>query len=69
MNTPPRRPAVRQRDLQRILKAAKAAGLDIARVEIDPTGKISIFARGERDDVHATSLVELWKARRDARAS
>ncbi len=32
----------RQTDLTRALKAAKAAGIDVERVEIDPNGKIAI---------------------------
>ena len=40
----PRRPAAfRQSDLQRALKAAKAAGLQVGRVEVEPTGKITIY--------------------------
>lgn len=68
-NKPRRRAAVRQYDLQRILKAHKAAGLDVARVDIDPTGKISIIVRGEGDDVPSMSPLEAWKARRNARPS
>jgi hypothetical protein len=37
----PRQPAAfRQSDLQRALRAAKAAGLEVERVEIDRDGKI-----------------------------
>ena len=39
-----RRPAsFRQRDLIRAVKAVTAAGVHIARVEIDKTGKITII--------------------------
>jgi hypothetical protein len=64
-----RRPAFRQHDLTRALKAAKGAGLVVARVEIDRTGKISIITKGEGENVHAMSPLEAWKARRDARPS
>lgn len=32
----------RQSDLTRALKAARAAGVEVARVEVDATGKITI---------------------------
>jgi hypothetical protein len=34
----------RQRDVTKAVKAVAAAGVDIARVEIDSTGKIAIIA-------------------------
>ena len=41
----PRAPsAFKQRDLTKAVKAVVAAGVDIARVEIDTTGKIVIIA-------------------------
>jgi hypothetical protein len=44
----PRRTAIlRQCDLRRALRAAKSAGIDIERVEVDPlSGKIVIIAKG-----------------------
>jgi hypothetical protein len=33
----------RQSDLARALRAARAAGLEIARVEVDRTGKITVI--------------------------
>jgi hypothetical protein len=40
----------RQADVVRALRAAKAAGVDIARIEIDPNGKIVIVTAGEPVD-------------------
>jgi hypothetical protein len=37
---------VRQGDVQRVMKAAKVAGLDVSRYEVDPgTGKIVIVVK------------------------
>lgn len=38
----------RQHDLTRAIKAATAGGLNIGRVEIDPTGKLSIISANEQ---------------------
>ena len=57
-----RRPVFRQRDLQRALTAAKAAGLDIARVEVDPAGKIVIIAAGGSDANPAATPLDAWLA-------
>jgi hypothetical protein len=62
-----RRASFRQRDLQRALTAAKAAGLDIARVEVDLSGKISIITKGASDESPALTL-DAWLAA-DARPS
>jgi hypothetical protein len=49
-----RRPATfRQSDLTRALKAALAAGIGVARVEIDPNGKIAVIA-GEPSYINAS---------------
>jgi hypothetical protein len=59
----PRRPAAfRQSDLQRALQAAKAAGLQVSRIEVEPTGKITIFI-----GAHATvaeAPLDQWMANR-----
>ena len=42
--------AVRQQDVVRAIRAAKVAGVDIRRIEIDPNGKIVIIVGdSERD--------------------
>jgi len=42
--------AVRQQDVVRAIRAAKVAGVDIRRIEIDPNGKIVIIVGdGEPD--------------------
>ena len=55
----------RQQDVTRAVKAVVAAGVDIARVEIDRAGKIVIIAAKasttEKDDLD-TELEE-WEAR------
>jgi hypothetical protein len=59
----PRRPvAFRQADLKRALSAAKAAGVDIDRVEIDPaTGKITMTVRGGAANLDVAPL-DQWLA-------
>jgi hypothetical protein len=48
------RAAFRQQDLVRAIRAAKLAGVDIRRIEIDPNGKIVIFVgNGEPDQREA----------------
>jgi hypothetical protein len=47
----------RQRDVTAALKAAKAAGLDVAKVEVDPiTGRIVIVTSAGGDKEPATDL-------------
>jgi hypothetical protein len=49
----------RQQDLTRALKGAIAAGVQIARLEIDPSGKIVIqFGNGERAE--PSDALERW---------
>jgi hypothetical protein len=56
----------RQRDVTRAIKAAVAAGLDIARVEIDTEGRISIIAgkAGKSGDGDLDRELEEWEAAR-----
>jgi len=43
---------VRQGDVQRVMKAAKVAGLDVSRYEVDPgTGKIVIVVKENGNEV------------------
>jgi hypothetical protein len=50
-----------QSDLTRALKAAIAAGLKVAAVEIDPTGKIVIMA-GAKGPASPANALEQWMA-------
>lgn len=60
----------KQGDVAKALRAAKSAGLNVSRVEIEPDGKLSIMiGDGERIEP-ATTPFDLWKERqRNARAS
>jgi hypothetical protein len=49
----------RQSDLTRALKAAIAAGLQVASVEIDPAGKIVIMT-GTNELAASTSALDKW---------
>lgn len=49
----------RQADLSRALKAAAAAGLDVGRVEIDPSGKIVIVTARDAAE-QPTSEFDKW---------
>jgi hypothetical protein len=57
----------RQADVKRALAAAKAAGLDIERVEIDAVGKIIVIVRGGAANVNDKPL-DKWLADKNARA-
>jgi hypothetical protein len=49
----------RQSDLTRALKAAIAAGLEVAAVEIDPTGKIVIMT-GANEHAAPKNALDKW---------
>jgi hypothetical protein len=58
----------RQQDVTRALKGAIAAGVEIARVEIDPTGKIVIqLSNGEVKEQAATDDLDRELAAFEAR--
>jgi hypothetical protein len=52
----------RQIDMTRALRAAKAAGIGVERVEIDPaSGKIVVIAKGE-GSAEPTKPLDEWRA-------
>lgn len=57
----------KQADLVRAVKAARAAGLEIARTEIAPDGRIILVHHAEEAD--AQSAFDAWKGQRNARSS
>jgi hypothetical protein len=50
----------RQQDVTRAVKAVTAAGVHIARVEIDKTGKIVIITADEADRLGETTEANEW---------
>lgn len=48
--------AFRQRDVTRLVKAIKAAGEQVGRVEVDNDGRIAIIARKPSDATKASEL-------------
>ncbi len=56
-----RRASFRQRDLLRALNAAKVVGLDVVRVEVDLSGKISIIVKKGSDESPTVTL-DAWLA-------
>lgn len=58
----------RKADIERAVRAAQAAGLGIARIEIDPEGKI-VIVPGQAAPPEKVDELAAWRAKRDARAS
>ena len=58
----PRRPATfRQADLVRALRAAKAAGVEIASIRIEAiTGEILIIVASNTDTANAGNALDVW---------
>jgi hypothetical protein len=59
----PRPAKFRQVDVTRALRAAKASGLEITRVEIDAEGKIVVVAGPPREPVKQPSGLDRWLAK------
>lgn len=60
------RPTFRQADLVRAIRASRKGGLEIARTEIDPDGRIILFHAAAAEAAPASPF-DAWKAGRDAR--
>ena len=62
-----KRTRFRKIDVTRAIEAATAGGLKIGKIEIEPAGKIVLYA-GEAVRTAGTPFDE-WKAKRDAHAA
>lgn len=60
-----RRQTITQAAISRAVKGAQAAGLKVGRVEIEG-GKIVLYS-GEEARAEPATLLDGWKAKRDAR--
>ena len=54
----------RQQDVTRAVKAVTAAGVNIARVEIDKSGKIVIVTGGAKAELSELAPLNAWRERR-----
>jgi hypothetical protein len=57
----------RQADLSRALKAARAAGMEVGRVEISPDGRIVITPRLTTEQTPAADSLDSWEREYHAR--
>jgi hypothetical protein len=65
-----KRPApFKQADLARALKAARSAGLQVSRVEIDPDGKLRILIADGSPIEPTPTPFDAWKEKRNARTA
>lgn len=62
------RPSFRQADLVRAIRATRKGGLEVARTEIDPDGRIILFHAAPTAETEAApaSPFDAWKASRNA---
>jgi hypothetical protein len=58
--------AFRQSDISRAVKGAQAAGISVARIEIDATGTI-VITSGSPQESAPTDAYSAWKEKRHAR--
>jgi hypothetical protein len=57
---------VKHRDVVRVVKAARAAGIDVARVEVNPhTGQIAAVARQPGEATDSGNDLDHWLATRE----
>jgi len=54
--------SVRQRDVAAAVKGAVAAGVEVARVEVDKEGRIVIVAGKPSESAAEVSLLDAWMA-------
>jgi hypothetical protein len=66
MRTPP---AFKQADVTKALKAARAAGLDVARTEISADGRIVLVHKLDASLSPADAALEAWRAKHDANSA
>lgn len=60
------RPTFRQSDLVRAIRASHKGGLEIARTEIDPDGRIILIHAAASAQAEPASPFDAWKAGRNA---
>jgi uncharacterized protein GlcG (DUF336 family) len=57
----------KQSDVTRAVKAARAAGLNVGRIEIDPSGRIVLVSQNDNAPPAETAF-DQWKAWKNAHA-